>query len=111
MGATSGALVAIAPNLDFQNNRGFTTTPFPPRQIRPNIVYFGRIRTPRGVAGSPSMKLSPVLALTLALSASQAQAQNANPSAEARPTNVTANFQMRMSVDPSAPTTEVTKAL
>ena len=57
------------------------------------------------------MKLSPVLALTMALLASQAQAQNANPSAEARPTNVTANFQVRMSVDPSAPTTEVTKAL
>ena len=48
--------------------------------------------------------------MALAMAATQAQAQNANGSADSKPTNVTANFQVRIVVDPSAPTTEVTKA-
>jgi hypothetical protein len=57
------------------------------------------------------MKISFLLALALSLAASQAQAQNANGPVDPKPTNVTANFQVRIAVDPSAPTTEVTKAL
>jgi hypothetical protein len=57
------------------------------------------------------MKLPPILAFILAASVSQAHAQSPSAPADPKPTNVTANFQVRIAIDPGAPTAEVTKAL
>jgi hypothetical protein len=57
------------------------------------------------------MKFRSAAVLTFALCASAAQAQTASAPRDSRPVSVTANFQVRISVDASAPTSDVTKAL
>jgi hypothetical protein len=49
--------------------------------------------------------------LTFVLGVSAANAQSANAPGEGKPISITANFQLRVPVDPAAPTADVTKAL
>jgi hypothetical protein len=66
-----------------------------------------------GTKQGQQMKLLPTAILILALCTSAAQAQSTGTPGEAsaKPISITANFQIRISVDPSAPITDVTKAL
>ena len=57
------------------------------------------------------MKFLSAAILMFALCAASAHAQNANAPGEARPMSITANFQLRIPVDASAPTADMTKAL
>jgi hypothetical protein len=69
------------------------------------------MQTPQATELEQSMKFLSAAILTGILCASAAHAQNAIAPGDAKPTSITANFQLRIPLDASAPTADVTKAL